>query len=558
MAGISQIPGVRQQVGFIARLRWLLFKNSLRNIKGRLEAVSAGILWLMMSGLVFGGGIFMGIATYFLVASGRWSWLAGLTWIVFLFWQVYPIFAASVNVQFDFANLLRFPLRFSSFFALSLIYGLFDPGAVASLVWLFSMWIGLSVARPAMLGWGLIVLLIFAAMNLFFGRMLLAWLEKWLARRRTREILGFIFILIIISFQLIGPTLRHFEHHHSQLPNGWLPILLPVAHALPPGLAGRSLQFGLGGNFLYASYLLLFLLLYAAMFLWLLRVRLSAQFRGENLSETSAAAAPAPVRSRGVPSAAAAASWEIPGLSRPIGAVFEKEIRYAFRSGPMLLTLIMPAPLVVLLGFTFRQQGAFRHLPLQMVFPVAIAYVFLIIQINSVFNSFAYEGTGIQFMLLAPVRFRDVLLGKNLFVAVVTIVETLLVWIVVAWMFARPSVEISVATVAALLYASLANFAIGNILSVCYPRRLEFGVFRQKKQAGVTMIVALVAQAVLVGLGGIVLALTRSFHRPILSVPIFLAFAIIAAIGYRVSLGRLDSLALSHREALTAELCRAE
>ncbi|HEV2183163.1 MAG TPA: hypothetical protein VGR39_05720, partial [Candidatus Acidoferrales bacterium] len=151
-----------------------------------------------------------------------------------------------------------------------------------------------------------------------------------------------------------------------------------------------------------------------------------------------------------------------------------------------------------------------------------------------------------------------VLLGKNLFVAVVTIVETLLVWIVVAWMFARPSVEISVATVAALLYASLANFAIGNILSVCYPRRLEFGVFRQKKQAGVTMIVALVAQAVLVGLGGIVLALTRSFHRPILSVPIFLAFAIIAAIGYRVSLGRLDSLALSHREALTAELCRAE
>ena len=366
MAGISQIPGVPQQIRFIARLRWLLFKNSLRSIKGRLEAVSAGILWLMMSGLVFGGGVFMGIATYYVVAHNQWPWLVGLLWIVFLFWQIYPIFAASVSVQFDFANLLRFPLRFSSFFALSLIYGLFDPGAVASLVWLFSMWIGLGIARPAMLGWGLLVVLTFAAMNLFFGRMLLAWLEKWLARRRTREILGFIFILILISFQLIGPTIEHFQHHHSQFPNGWLLALLPVARALPPGLAGRSLQFGLSGNLLHAFYLLLVLLLYAAAFLWLLRLRLAAQFRGENLSETSAAAAPAPVRSRATSRAAAAAPWEIPGLSRPIAAVFEKEIRYAFRSGPMLLNLILPAPLVVLLSFTFRQQGAFRHLPLQM------------------------------------------------------------------------------------------------------------------------------------------------------------------------------------------------
>jgi len=556
VAGINQIPGVPQQIRFIARLRWLLFKNSLRNIKGRLEAVSSAILWLTMSGVIFGGGVFMGIATYYVVAHNQWPWLVGLLWIVFLFWQIYPIFAASVSVQFDFANLLRFPLRFGSFFILSLIYGLFDPGAVSSLVWLFSMWIGFGIARPAMLGWVSLVLLIFAAVNLVFARMLLAWLEKWLARRRTREILGFIFILLIISVQLTGPAIRHFQHHHSQLPDGWLFALLPLANALPPGLAGRSLQFGLGGNPLHASFLLLFLLLYAAAFLWLLRVRVAAQFRGENLSDAPAAAVP--VRSRGITSTTAATSWEIPGLSRPIAAVFEKEIRYAFRSGPMLLNLILPAPLVVMLGFTFREQGAFRHIPLQMVFPVAIAYVFLIIQINSVFNSFAYEGTGIQFMLLAPVRFRDLLLGKNLFVAVVTAVETLFVWIVVAWMFAPPSLEISVATLAALLYASLANFAIGNVLSVCFPRRLEFGVFRQKKQAGVTMMVAFIAQAVLIGLGGIVLALTRSFHRPVLAVPIFLAFAIIAAIGYRISLGRMDSLAMGHRETLTAELCRAE
>ncbi|MFZ0638367.1 MAG: hypothetical protein WAN33_05300 [Candidatus Acidiferrales bacterium] len=559
MAGMNAIPGVPQQIRLIARLRWMLFKNSLRNIKGRLEAVSTGILWLMMSGIVIGGSIFFGIATYFLVAEGHWSRLAALMWIVFLFWQLYPIFAASVATQFDFSNLLRFPIRFASFFALSLMYGLFDPGAVASLFWLFCMWIGLGIARPAMLGWGLLVLLAFAAMNLFFARMLFAWIEKWLARRRTREILGFIFILIIISFQLIQPTIQHFRNHHAQLKTGWLFALLPVANALPPGLAGRSLQFGLGNNWLRASYLLLFLLLYAAAFLWLFRVRLAAQYRGENLSETSAATAvTAPVRrAPSLPaSKTTASSWEIPGLSRPVAAIFDKERRYAFRSGPMLLNLFIPVILVVFLGITFRQQNAFHHIP-NMIFPIAVAYTFMI-QMNWVFNSFAFEGAGIQFLLIAPVRFRDIMLGKNLFLGLVSVLEALFVWAAVSWIFAPPPLVIVAATFAALIYASLANFAIGNILSVCYPRRLEFGVFRQKKVAGVTMAVALLSQIALIGLGAIVFMLAQLLHRPVLAVPIFLAFAILTAIGYRISLSRIDALAMSHREALTTELCRQE
>jgi ABC-2 type transport system permease protein len=567
VAGII-IPGVPQQIRLIARLRWLLFKNSLRNIKGRLEAVSTGILWLMMGGLVFGGGIFFGIAAYWLVRRGHWQWLAGLLWIVFAFWQLYPIFAASVGAQFDFANLLRFPLRFGSFFILSLVYGLFDPGAVASLVWLFAMWIGLVLARPALFLWGFVVLFAFAALNLFFARMLFAWIEKWLARRRTREILGFIFILIIISFQLIGPAVRHFQHQHANLRNGWILALVPVANALPAGVAGRSLQFSLEGTFIPAAYSFLFVLLYAAAFLWLFRVRLAAQFRGENLSETSAAlpaparaARPAPSQSSASPAAAkpAGPSLQIPGVSRATSAIFEKELRYALRSGPMLLSLLVPVLLVVIFGFTSRQQTHDKflaHAP-QMVFPIAIAYTFLI-QMNWVFNSFAFEGSGIQFLLLAPVRFRDVLLGKNLFLGAVSFVEAFLIWVVVSWIFTPPPPAIVAATFAALLYASLANFAVGNILSVCYPRRLEFGVFRQKRQAGVTLAVAFAAQAVLIGLGAMVFALTRFLDRPALAVFIFLALAVLTGIGYRISFGRIDSIAMNHRETLTAELCRQE
>ncbi len=564
MAELAAVPGVPQQVRLIAGLRWMLFKNSLRNVKGRLEAVSSGILWLMMTGIVVGGGIFFGIATYFLVAEGRWTWLAGLTWIIFLFWQIYPIFAASVGAQFDFANLLRFPLRFGSFFTLSIIYGLFDPGAVASMVWLLCMWIGLGIAKPAAIGWALLVLVAFAAMNLFFARMVFVWIERWLARRRTREILGFIFILIIIGFQFIGPAVEHFQHHRAALQTGWIPALLAVSNALPPGLAGRSLQLGLAPSHAQAGLSFIVLLVYSGAFLWLLGIRLAAQYRGENLSETVAPAAIARAPRASLPRAAAPASplLEIPGVPRPIAAVFEKELRYAMRSGPMLLNLIVPVIIVLIFGFATRQphkgNDFFAHASRTgFIFPIAIAYT-LLIQINWVFNCFAFDGTGIQFFLLAPVRFRDVVMGKNLFLSVVTLVQALLVWAVVSWFFSPPPLVIVVATFAALLYGSLANFAVGNILSVCFPRRLEFGAFRQKKQAGVTMLVAFVAQAVLIGLGALVFAGAHFFHRIILAIPIFLAFAIIAAIGYRFSLGRIDRLAMSRRETLTAELCRQE
>ncbi len=565
MAGLNQIPGVGQQIRLVGRLRWMLFKNSLRNVKGRFEAVSSGILWLMMTGIVFGGGIFMGIATYFLVAQNRWPWLAGLTWLVFLFWQIYPIFAATVGAQFDFSNLLRFPLRFGSFLALSLVYGLFDPGAVASCFWLFCMWIGIGIARPAMLPWAFLTLLVFAAVNLFFARMLLAWIEKWLARRRTREILGFVFVLMIICIQLIGPAIQHFQNHHTSFQGGPLFALLPVANALPPGLTGRALQSGLAVNFASAGQSLLFLALYAAAFFWLLRVRLVAQYHGENLSETSSIAAPvaAPARKASAPSTsgAAASSWEIPGLSRPVAAIFEKEIRYAMRSGIMLLNFIIPVLLIILLAFgphrTHGHDDFFRRAP-QMIFPLAIAYT-LLIQTNWVFNCFAFESTGIQFLLISPVRFRDIMLGKNLFLALISAIEALLVWAAVSVVFAPPPLVIIAASLAGLLYATIANCAIGNILSVCYPRRLEFGVFRQKKQSGISVFFGLVTQAVLIGLGALVFVVATQFlHRAILAVPVFLAFALLALIGYRFSLARIDRLAMSHRETLTAELCRQE
>ncbi|HVB08473.1 MAG TPA: hypothetical protein VNF00_05945, partial [Candidatus Acidoferrales bacterium] len=399
----------------------------------------------------------------------------------------------------------------------------------------------------------------FAALNLLLARMLLAWTEKWLARRRTREVLAVVFILMMLSIQFIGPAVNHFQNHHARMQTNWVIMLLPVARMLPPGIAAQSLAYALAGNFARAPQWLLFLVLYAAAFFFLLRARLVAQYCGENLSEARAAV---PRRAIG-PRAAGkipASSWEIPLVSGPAGAVFEKEVRYALRSGPMLLNLVIPVIIVVFFGITFHQQGRhagiFSH-SLDMAFPIAIAYTFLI-QMNMVFNSFAYEGGGVQFLLFCPVRFRDVMAGKNLFQGVAAVIEALAVWAAVAWIFAPPPAVIVTATLAGLLYATLANFAVGNILSVWFPRRLDFGAFRRKKLAGVTMLVGMVTQGILIGMGAGVFLLAKHFDRMGLVTPIFLVFAAVSGAVYLFSLTKIDRLVLSRRETLTSELCRAE
>ena len=63
---------------------------------------------------------------------------------------------------------------------------------------------------------------------------------------------------------------------------------------------------------------------------FLLHLRIRAQFRGENLNES--AARPKVTQTRPVQ-----LGWHFPGFSQSVAAVFEKEMRYLGRSGPMLV-----------------------------------------------------------------------------------------------------------------------------------------------------------------------------------------------------------------------------
>ncbi len=554
MAGLEAQLGTLTQLGMIGQLRWQLFRNSLKTLRGRLELVSKIVATLMLSGMAVAIAIGSGVGAYFAVHDGKYWLLSVVLWVIALIWQAYPVLVAASTVQFDSRNLLRFPLRFSSFALVSLAYGLFDPAAVAGVIWLGTFSLGIFLARPALLFGTIPILALFALMNLVLGRMVFAWIERWLARRRTREIIGVIFFLVILGMQFIGPAIQHWSGH-GRAPD--FSKIEQIQRVLPPGAAARAIADAARNQWPQAGLWSVFVLAYCAVFAGLLTIRLRAQYRGEDLGESQAPVALSAVSST---ARAVAPGWQLPGLPSPVSAMFEKEIRYLFRSGPALFNLATPLVLLAFFGITSNRAG--KHFsplgqPSDFLFPIAVGYAFLV-QANTVYNCFAFDGNGIDFLFVAPVRFREVFAAKNLFMTFVTLLETFLVWLVVTVLAGPPSARIVLAMLAALVYASLVNFSVGNYASVRFPKRLEFAMFRQQRISGITLLISLIAQAFILGTCAGVFLLGRWKGMMWLSVLIYLALAAAAWPVYRWALGRCDRLALDQREVLSSALSRRE
>src|ERR1700690_341953 len=332
---LSPAPRARQKLMAVAELRGRLFANSLRTFRGRLELASRIFTGMAFAAGGIGGAVGLGGAAWFVISQKNAEWLGGLLWPVFLFWQLFPLMATAFTQNVESSNLLRFPLSYRSYFLIRLVYGSLDPATAVAGLWLLGIDIGIGVARPSLLPWATIVLLTFAFVNLVLARMLFAWLERWLAQRRTREIMGILFFLFILSFQLIGPLIAVYEHRSIPETRILGQEISSVQRPLPPGLAaaaiaGAARRLPVSDRVTTSGLPFLLLVCYGIAFLWLLNFRLRTEYRGENLSESPGSKA----LSGGLP--AVHPGWNLPGLPGPVAAVFEKELRYLSRSGPML------------------------------------------------------------------------------------------------------------------------------------------------------------------------------------------------------------------------------
>jgi ABC-2 type transport system permease protein len=536
----------------IAELRWRMFLNGLRSRRGKTELASRVLITSFFAFGGFGGFAAATGFSWWLVSQDQAEFLAIPLWTIFVFWQFFPVMATAFTNNPDSSELLRFPLSYRSFFLVRLAYGFFDPASALGTVAVLGVLLGAGVARPLLFPWALLVLLIFIAFNLVLMQTVFAWIERWLAQRRTREIFGVFFILAMLSFQLIGPIVERVEGRpHPQFRRA-LEIGAQVQAVLPPGLASDAIAQVSHAHYLTGVGSLLALAAVTLGIGFLLHLRIRAQFHGENLSE--AAARPRTKQGQGLQ-----VGWHLPGFSQSVAAVFEKEMRYLSRSGPMLLTLIMPIFMLVIFRLgplnPMRHSSALSRTP-DMAFPGAAAYAILVLT-NLVYNSFGGEGGGLQFFYASPVTFSQIVLGKNLSHAGILLANAGFAWLAVTYLYGSPHLAVTVATLAGLIFAAPLNFTAGNLLSIYSPKKRDFATFGRQNVSQTTVLASFGMQVVIVGLGAAVFAVARLYHNLWIATLLFLILSAISIPIYIMVLRNLDHIAMQRRETLLEELCRA-
>jgi ABC-2 type transport system permease protein len=553
VAGVAVESGSRGQFSAIAQVRWQLFVNSLRTVRGRLELVARGFMFLGYAVLAFGGCVGLGFGAWYFVSHREAVWLTALLWPVFLFWQFFPVLATAFSENTDSSSLLRFPLTFRSYVLIRIAFGSLEPATALGILWSAGIVAGITAAQLSLFFYATPVMLVFAALNVLLGRMIYVWIERWLAQRRTRELLGIVFFLLIISFQFIGPLAARFERKGAPDVSRYAQQALPLQRILPPGLAADSIASAIQSQLQRSLGDFALLSVYALVILWLLNLRLLAQYRGENLGE-------APVRkSNTTTRVEASIGWNIPGMSGPVSAIVEKEFYYLLRSGPMLFTFSMPLVVLVIFRFGTTKSGApgglLAHAS-DLAFPVGAGYILLILT-NLLYNSFGGDGVGVQLFFLAPVRFREILIGKNLAHAMLVAVELLLVFGMASFLYQPPSLAVTVATIFAVAFAFLVNLSAGNLLSMYSPKKIDFGAFGRQRASGTTQFASIGIQMAVIALCALALLVGRAYGKIWLASLIFLVLIFAAVFGYTIVLNRADGVALKRREAMISELSRA-
>ena len=546
MAGVTLIPGRQEQFRLIGWLRWRLLVNGLRTGRGKADLVAKIIAGVIIGTGALGLGPLLGFGSWYAISSGKRFILPGELWFVFLIWLLVPILISGFGAESDPASLLRFPLRYSTFVLLAFAHGILDPVAVAALYWLLAMLAGIAVASPSALLWAIPVLAAFALLNLLLNRTIFAWLSRWLAQRRTREIMGALLILLMFSFQLVWPLSARYGKRA-------LPLATRLASAsrlLPPGMAASAITAGHASRAGSALADFAGLLACSGVLGWLLSIRLRAEYRGENLSEArqETSAGRSTVR----------AGWNVAGLSPTVAALFEKDLRYLIRNSTAYLTLLTPVFVVIVLSLGHggphgRQLSFIRSS--SVFFPLSVGYVMLTV-VGLVYNSLGYDGSGLPMLLAAPIRFRDVLVAKNLLHTLVVVAEVLTVS-VVGWFVVGPTPPLVLGlTLAGTLFVLLTNLAAGNLVSLYFPRKLNFGQMRRQQASGLAVAGSLGIQVLLAALTAGMYLLSRWTGHLAWCGVAFLVLAGAAWVAYRHMLGLASNIALKRREVLMAELSR--
>ncbi|MGA2207771.1 MAG: hypothetical protein ABSG10_13675 [Terracidiphilus sp.] len=561
------------QLTAVAWLRWRMFVNNIfrRRPTGTHQAVGLAfaillrlIVWPFLALMVVGPVAGSGFLAWIAIAEGHPQTIAPLLAGIAILWQFVSInglnIAAAVS-SFDPASLTRFPLRFGRYLVLRTLLGLLTSSTIVGCLALLAATVGISLAKPALALPAVIVLAVYALMNIFLTRMIGAWMERWLANRRFREIFGLLMALFAVGIQFL--SFQRASMRIPGTPDNWFLRFLhgsgPYLHWLPPGFAANAILLAPQRP---AVALAQFtgLLASTALFAAVFAIRLHRQFLGEHLSEGVSRRTRANTVTRGralsrQPDALATQARLQPSRAAfppVVGACLRKEWLMLRGNGAQVIKMFTPLIFVVVFsGGGFGQHSTY-------LLPGAIAYV-LFGLLAGLYNIFGADGLGVQLYLLAPIRMRDVILAKNLMSLGLIAVEAGLAWAAVAMLTRTPiPLSLEISTALWTIFVIAVNLALGTLRSIQAPHRFVPSQVRQRstptnRTSGLLIFLVLFGSMIL---QVPVMYLSHSFHEPWLTAWVFGLLASAAIAADALLLRNADRFILAHRDVFAEILCK--
>lgn len=434
------------------RCLWVLRPGE--GLAGRILDAGATVLWYgLWAALAAGAAALLSNTTRRALLELTLPWALLL---VMVYWQLAPILTASLGAGLNLHRLLIYPIPERRLFLIEVLLRL--STGLEMLLILAGVSAGLllnpAVSPPTVL----VAIPVFVLFNLFLAAGLRSLLIRLAARKRVREALIFLVVLLAALPQLLALT--------------GVPALLPRVLArsplgIWPWTAAGSLALGQSTAAAWA-----------VLCAWTVAAYLLGRWQFHRSLRFDAAAVEAAGRTRGPCGAWTEPLYRVPGwfLADPLGALVEKELRSLFRTPHFRLVFLM--------GFTF---GFLIWAPLWHSFrtiqskipedlPVFVSVYALLLLSQAVFwNLFGFDRSATQLYFAAPIPFSKVLAGKNLAAGIVVLLEVTLVGLV-CLLLRLPVRGLKILeTYAVILVFCLYLLAVGNLTSLYWPRAVDPG-----------------------------------------------------------------------------------
>jgi ABC-2 type transport system permease protein len=529
---------VARVIGAILRAQLLSMRlrGGTRGTSAVVGFLAGGLFYSFWAFIAWTGMLFFSMPdeTHYFVPA-----LSAVLMVVMLYWQLAPVMSASFGASLDMKKLLAYPIPHQKLFLVEILLRI--TTCTEMMLVIIGFMAGL-LRNPAY-GWrsapGIVSGgLSFAVVNILLSAGTRNWLERVFLKSKLKEVMMFFFV-----FATLVPQLLFFVNVRKQQ----LFALAPTQIAFPWAASGRlmlhdSVAFSLFSASCWVGIAIVFSR-------W--QFERSLRFDGSTAKRVETGPA------------TGAETWSdrmfrLPSrlLPDPFAAIIEKELRTFARVPRFRLVYVMSCSFGILMYMPSLRPGRphdtyfFRN-----ALPVMTLYGLLLLGQISYWNCFGFDRSATQGYYSWPVRFRDVLIAKNLSAVALVLPQIVIVAVIAraAGMPVSPGKILE--TVVVMMIASLYWFSLGNIFSVRIPRALDPDKMNQQnKMQGLTIFAAPFL------LLPVMLAYWSRwfFESDLVFAGLLLVAAVLGGIFYWVGLDSAAATGYEKREKILHELSRSD